>query len=46
MRIIIEIPDKFKEMKKECLDYFYQVCLDNPELEKFSVEVEDLKKKK
>lgn len=44
MIIKIEIPDF--EDKVRVLNYFYQMCLDNSELEKFKVEIEgtDLKR--
>ena len=46
MKIIIETKDF--EDKERVLDYFYYLCLDNPELDKFSVQIEgtDLRKTK
>ena len=45
MKVIIEIPDKDPE---RVLNYFYQICLDNPELKEFKVSIEgtDLERKK
>lgn len=46
MKVIIEIQDF--EDKERVLNYFYQMCLDNQELNSFKVQIEgtDLVKRK